>query len=173
MTDATCGSCTMCCKLMGVPELEKPPGEWCKHCDPKVGCTIYDDRPESCKDFECLWLQAQNREGDNHLKASELQPSRCKGVIVTTDKSEGLVIKVDKHRSNALLSGPLQRLVKGTPKLVWIVQPGGTGPAKALNETAIRACYRNGLDPNRIIAKDEYLLEIQKRQQERDSEAKN
>lgn len=170
MTDATCGSCTMCCKLMGVPELDKPPGEWCKHCDPKVGCTIYDDRPESCKDFECLWLQAQSREVKSMLMGPGLKPNQCKGVIVTTTKSEGLVIKVDKHRSNALLSGPLQRLVRGTPKLIWMVQPGGRGPAKALNETAIRACYKQGLDPNRIIAKDEQLLEQQKRKQE--SEAK-
>ena len=27
-----CGSCTLCCKTMGVDELAKPPGVWCQHC---------------------------------------------------------------------------------------------------------------------------------------------
>jgi len=30
--DRACGNCTLCCKVNGVPELEKPVDEWCKHC---------------------------------------------------------------------------------------------------------------------------------------------
>lgn len=51
-----CGNCTLCCKLTAVPELNKPAGSWCKHCKAGKGCTIYDDRPESCKNFRCVWL---------------------------------------------------------------------------------------------------------------------
>lgn len=51
-----CGSCTLCCKLTAVPELDKPANKWCEHCDPKIGCQIYDERPESCKNFRCIWL---------------------------------------------------------------------------------------------------------------------
>jgi hypothetical protein len=29
-----CGTCTLCCKVVAVPELEKAAGEWCKHCRP-------------------------------------------------------------------------------------------------------------------------------------------
>jgi len=51
-----CGTCTLCCKLTSVPELKKPVGKWCRHCKPGKGCGIYDDRPESCKNFRCVWL---------------------------------------------------------------------------------------------------------------------
>ena len=51
-----CGSCSMCCKLMGVPEVKKE-HEWCPHADPGgKGCTIYLQRPERCRDFHCMWL---------------------------------------------------------------------------------------------------------------------
>ena len=51
-----CGKCTACCTVLGVPELEK------KHQTPCVyektdscGCSIYDDRPATCKGFYCAW----------------------------------------------------------------------------------------------------------------------
>ena len=53
----TCGECTMCCKIMGVPALDKAPGAWCGSCAIGSGCTRYKTRPQSCKDFACLWLQ--------------------------------------------------------------------------------------------------------------------
>jgi len=51
-----CGSCTMCCKVYGIPEIEKPAGQWCRHCRPGAGCSIYPDRPQMCRDFDCCWL---------------------------------------------------------------------------------------------------------------------
>ena len=53
----SCGTCTLCCKLLQVPEVEKPLGEWCRHCDKGVGCTIYAERPQRCRDFFCGYLQ--------------------------------------------------------------------------------------------------------------------
>lgn len=52
----TCGTCTLCCKLIGVKELKKPAGKWCEFCKPGKGCMVYPDRPPSCIDFECGWL---------------------------------------------------------------------------------------------------------------------
>ena len=50
-----CGECRLCCKIMGVPELDKPMNVWCKHvCN--TGCSIYEKRPQSCRDFVCVWL---------------------------------------------------------------------------------------------------------------------
>ena len=34
-----CGSCSLCCKVYNVPEIEKPAGKWCRHCTPGKGCT--------------------------------------------------------------------------------------------------------------------------------------
>lgn len=152
-----CGTCTLCCKIMGVPELNKLPGEWCQHCDPKVGCMIYEDRPKVCIDFECVWLQAQSREGDNQMKAADLRPDRCKGVIVTTAQSGGIMVKMDPHRPNGYKTGALRRLIKGTPKLPWLAQVAGVKTAKAINDSAIRVCYRQGLVPERIEAVDNWI----------------
>ncbi len=40
---------------MGVPEV-KPDHEWCRHARPGKGCAIYQDRPEPCRTFNCMWL---------------------------------------------------------------------------------------------------------------------
>ena len=49
-----CDGCELCCTSTAVPELHKPQGVTCKHCD--KGCLIYESRPKSCRDFECAWL---------------------------------------------------------------------------------------------------------------------
>jgi hypothetical protein len=41
---------------MAINELNKPMGSWCKHCARTKGCTIYDSRPQECRDFYCGWL---------------------------------------------------------------------------------------------------------------------
>ncbi len=51
-----CGACTLCCKVYALPELEKPPGVWCKHCKPGKGCAIHDAAPNQCRKFFCLWM---------------------------------------------------------------------------------------------------------------------
>jgi len=49
-----CGDCTECCFVMGVEALNKAQYQKCEHiCK---GCTIYDQRPDSCKSFNCTWL---------------------------------------------------------------------------------------------------------------------
>jgi len=54
-TGRSCSGCTLCCKLSGIPELQKPPLQWCSHCDPRSGCTVYAARPQSCREFICAW----------------------------------------------------------------------------------------------------------------------
>ena len=51
----SCGDCTLCCKLVAVPALQKEGYEWCKHCAIGEGCKIYKDRPLDCQGFECFW----------------------------------------------------------------------------------------------------------------------
>jgi hypothetical protein len=53
-----CGECSLCCKLLAIADLDKPGGEWCRHCKPTHdGCMIYDRRPEVCRKFACQWLK--------------------------------------------------------------------------------------------------------------------
>jgi hypothetical protein len=62
MTDAmsqqrACGACSLCCKLLPIAALNKPHDRWCIHCRPgDGGCTIYESRPQTCRDFACSWL---------------------------------------------------------------------------------------------------------------------
>lgn len=54
-----CGPCTLCCTVMGVVDLKpepKPAGTRCPH-ECSRGCRVYQDRPKTCGDFECIWLQ--------------------------------------------------------------------------------------------------------------------
>jgi len=75
-----CGSCTACCRVFAIPELEKPAGKWCQHCAIGNGCKVYDARPEVCVQFECLWLQSQKREPAEQMPAA-LRPDKCKVVF--------------------------------------------------------------------------------------------
>jgi hypothetical protein len=71
----TCGSCTFCCKVMAIEELEKPDGTWCVHCAIGKGCKIYDDRPEVCRIFSCSWLAEPSL-------PEAMRPDRSKVVLV-------------------------------------------------------------------------------------------
>jgi hypothetical protein len=55
-----CGECTACCTVTHVPELQKPIRVTCNHC--KAGCSIYEDRPASCRAYACAWLQGDLKE---------------------------------------------------------------------------------------------------------------
>ena len=55
-----CGTCTMCCKVYRIDDLEKPAGKWCVHCAIGSGCKIYDSRPQQCRAFDCVWVQSED-----------------------------------------------------------------------------------------------------------------
>jgi hypothetical protein len=46
----------MCCKVLVIDELKKDAGPLCKDWCKGVGCSIYEKRPQVCRDFECEWL---------------------------------------------------------------------------------------------------------------------
>lgn len=70
-TRRECGSCSLCCKVMGVPEV-KQRHEWCPHAIPGIrlrqsfgatgGCAIYQARPRPCREFNCGWLRDSSLE---------------------------------------------------------------------------------------------------------------
>jgi hypothetical protein len=90
----------MCCKLMGVKELKKDPGLWCQHCDVGRGCKVYEERPGTCREYQCIWLQ-QEALGD------DLRPDRCKVVLTSTMDGEGIVAHVDPKRPDAVEKGQI------------------------------------------------------------------
>jgi hypothetical protein len=86
----SCGSCSLCCKLLGIPELNKPMGQWCPHCLKGSGCGIYDTRPSPCRTFSCGWLVSASF-------GEEWQPSRAKMFVyhVNDGGIDKLVVHVD------------------------------------------------------------------------------
>ena len=86
-----CGTCTACCRVFAIPSINKPAGKWCEHCDIGVGCKVYDNRPELCVDFACVWLQSHQRaKGDELGMPIEMRPDKCRVVFSPTTK-DGLM----------------------------------------------------------------------------------
>ena len=81
-----CGDCSLCCKLLGIPELNKPKDTWCPNFAAGIGCRIYADRPPSCHNFICRWLAAPDM-------GPEWKPSVCK--MVVDSKPSLFVVHVD------------------------------------------------------------------------------
>lgn len=90
----TCGPCGMCCKLMHIPELQKPAHSWCPSYRKGAGCTVYATRPRSCAEFMCMYLQAD-------VLPESWRPDKAKFVIWTGREQHRLIIDVDPQHPTA------------------------------------------------------------------------
>src|SRR3954471_10751405 len=97
--DRSCGTCTLCCKLMAVAALSKPASIWCTHCTPGRGCGIYEQRPEECRTFHCNWL-VDARLGPNW------KPEKSKFALVTTREGNGIEVRCDPNFPTAWRKEP-------------------------------------------------------------------
>jgi hypothetical protein len=87
MTERQCGTCSMCCKLLIIPEIDKPGNQWCRDCTPGRGCNIYKTRPQVCRDFQCQWLR-------NPQLGEEWKPNVC-GMMIYVDDGNICRVMVD------------------------------------------------------------------------------
>lgn len=55
LPERSCRSCTLCCELPDIDELDKPANTLCRHCVRDEGCIAYAARPATCRDFLCAW----------------------------------------------------------------------------------------------------------------------
>jgi hypothetical protein len=89
-----CAGCTLCCKVMSIPALNKAAGVWCPHCKTGVGCGIYEKRPVACIDFMCGFLTMPSL-------GEEWRPATSR-LIIDTQKEEGtMLVYVDPARPDA------------------------------------------------------------------------
>lgn len=120
----TCGTCTLCCKLPRVAELNKPAGVWCVSCHEGQGCTIYDSRPQVCRFYMCGWLGG--------VGSDEMRPDKS-GVILSLQHVKGfpepytnvVFALVDPDTPDAWQTGPMGEyleslLLQGEPILLTI-----------------------------------------------------
>jgi hypothetical protein len=98
-----CGDCTLCCKVMAIEELQKPVGSWCPHCQPGRGCLIYDNRPDECRSFRCLWLV-------NDLLDRRWQPSKSRFVLTTSE--DGIEVRCDPGYPDAWRKEPFRSEIR-------------------------------------------------------------
>ncbi|HKD29844.1 MAG TPA: hypothetical protein VKC66_28525 [Xanthobacteraceae bacterium] len=90
-----CGDCSLCCKLAQVDELDKPAGVWCRHCAPgRGGCTIYETRPNVCRNWACSWIV------DSRL-GPEWYPLTSKMVLYIENSGDRLGVLVEPGHPNA------------------------------------------------------------------------
>lgn len=104
-TTRSCDGCSACCKVMHVLELNKPANQWCEHCAVWKGCLIYNERPTSCREFACLYLQDEQM-------PEELRPDRSKVVLSINRDETALVAYVDPRQEEAYKRGPMGRFLE-------------------------------------------------------------
>ena len=102
----SCTGCTMCCKLLGIKELEKPQQNWCSQCNIGVGCKIYDSKPDECSTFFCGYLL-------NTSIGEAWRPSHCRMVLNYEAHANRIVIHVDSSRLDAWRREPYYSEIKG------------------------------------------------------------
>jgi hypothetical protein len=71
----SCGGCTECCTAVAVAELEKPYFATCRH-QTATGCSIYAERPNGCRQYNCAWLQG--------MLTDEMRPDKS-GFILSAE----------------------------------------------------------------------------------------
>jgi hypothetical protein len=78
-----CLECTRCCEgwlSATVHEYDMYPGNPCHYLCQEKNCTIYENRPQLCKDYRCVWL-------DDEDIPEWIKPSYS-GVIITNRKTQ-------------------------------------------------------------------------------------
>lgn len=93
-TARSCGTCTLCCKLFPVPELDKPAGKWCRHIAQGRGCGIHETRPDVCRAFWCQWIE-------NTDLGPEWKPEKAKFVLSIYPGTQSLAVTVDPAAPSA------------------------------------------------------------------------
>ena len=74
-----CGTCVACCVYFKIADLGKPAltpcsklAAGCTDCGTAPAdnnCTIYEDRPEVCKGYSCMWLYGYGEDEDRPDKS--------------------------------------------------------------------------------------------------------
>jgi Fe-S-cluster containining protein len=101
----SCGSCSLCCKVLPVRELDKPAGRWCIHAVPGSGCAAHAVRPSACRQFFCAWRL------DSNL-GPEWQPEVCRFVLALDPARQALMVMVDPGRPLAWKREPYYSRLK-------------------------------------------------------------
>ena len=92
-----CGQCTQCCVDLELTEIPSKIGERCRHCTIGKGCNIYNERPQECRSFQCMYSQME-------YAPIELRPDHC-GVIFSRKGNDVIAGRIghDSYMSDLAL----------------------------------------------------------------------
>jgi hypothetical protein len=99
IVDRGCAGCTLCCSLLGVAELDKPPLVACTHCTVADGCRIYSQRPTECRQFHCGYLLHPALDKRWH-------PSRARLIVAFDEYPYAVAVHVDPASPDAWRQEP-------------------------------------------------------------------
>jgi len=147
-----CGSCTLCCKVMGIEELAKPRNTWCPHCDKGKGCRIYDTpaKPRECTAYKCLWLSTQSFEDPTLRLPQRFRPDRTRIVVDTFEHPNyrAAIFWIDLSYPDAIESEVNQSLIKMlSAEHVIIEARGNKRKVLAINESSAKRMVELGYTP--------------------------
>jgi hypothetical protein len=94
-----CGSCSLCCKVYTIAEINKPAGKWCQHCTPGKGCAIHDALPHQCAEFNCMWRTEETM-------SPAWKPDRAKMVLSVFPQNGFIYVQVDPGAPSAWRKQP-------------------------------------------------------------------
>ena len=121
-----CGTCTLCCKVVSIAVLDKPVGEWCRHCLPGRGCGVHATRPYVCRGSYCEWMICKGL-------GPEWKPERCKFVLFKTNDGRRLTAHVDPGYPSAWRQSPYYEVFKR-----WAREAAQQTPAMHVVDVMIR-----------------------------------
>ncbi|MBV9347398.1 MAG: hypothetical protein JOZ70_07710 [Pseudolabrys sp.] len=101
----SCGTCSLCCKVVSIAEFQKPAGVWCSHAKPGKGCGIHLTRPFVCRGAYCEWMIAKGL-GD------EWKPEIAKFALFARENGNRLTAHVDPGNPAAWRREPYYRNFK-------------------------------------------------------------
>jgi hypothetical protein len=101
----SCGTCSLCCKVYSVKELEKPAGRWCVHSVKGGGCGIHLERPHVCRQFFCSWRFDPNL-------GPEWKPEVSRFVLSADPAWQALVVMVDPDMPLAWKRAPYYAMLR-------------------------------------------------------------
>jgi hypothetical protein len=117
----SCQSCSACCFHFSVDEIEKPFCQWCQYAKPSDGggCTIYNNRPQACRDYRCAWLISQDRPGQEMPLSMRPDKSKCM-FSVSPDNPKWIYCHVFPNYADAWKKGEIW------DKIQDLLRRGGT-----------------------------------------------
>ncbi|RTM05672.1 MAG: hypothetical protein EKK31_15020 [Hyphomicrobiales bacterium] len=110
ISDRKCGTCTLCCKVMGIEEIAKPQGVWCPECQIGRGCKIYEKRPAECQAFYCGYRSWP-------VLGEHWFPAKSKMVVVSELAGTRIAIHMDPGRAGAWREEPFFSEIKNWSKM--------------------------------------------------------